>query len=283
MWTRKELKQRAKEALKRNYWRIVLVTLLAVILGGGLSATASAGGGGTTQSSKQQIKTGAVTDDMEISIYGNASDTVDNIADEDDVDTAAENMDAAEQETNDTSVADTLIIGGLIIVILIVALCVFALAYALGAFLYNPFYTGVCRFMLKSVDDRAEVKEIAYGFDHSYKNVVKTMFHADLRVIAWSLLFIIPGIYKKYQYRMVAYILAEHPDMDYKEALRLSRDIMNGEKWHTFILDLSFIPWRMLGLITCGIVGVFYVNPYIYLTNAALYRELSERRDDNGI
>lgn len=283
MWTRKELKQRAKEALKRNYWRIVLVTLLAVILGGGLSATASAGGGGTTQSSKQQIKTGAVTDDMEISIYGNASDTVDNIADEDDVDTAAENMDAAEQETNDTSVADTLVIGGLIIVILIVALCVFALAYALGAFLYNPFYTGVCRFMLKSVDDRAEVKEIAYGFDHSYKNVVKTMFHADLRVIAWSLLFIIPGIYKKYQYRMVAYILAEHPDMDYKEALRLSRDIMNGEKWHTFILDLSFIPWRMLGLITCGIVGVFYVNPYIYLTNAALYRELSERRDDNGI
>lgn len=283
MWTRKKLKQRAKEALKRNYWRIVLVTLLAVILGGGLSATASAGGGGTTQSSKQQIKTGAVTDDMEISIYGNASDTVDNIADEDDVDTAAENMDAAEQETNDTSVADTLVIGGLIIVILIVALCVFALAYALGAFLYNPFYTGVCRFMLKSVDDRAEVKEIAYGFDHSYKNVVKTMFHADLRVIAWSLLFIIPGIYKKYQYRMVAYILAEHPDMDYKEALRLSRDIMNGEKWHTFILDLSFIPWRMLGLITCGIVGVFYVNPYIYLTNAALYRELSERRDDNGI
>lgn len=283
MWTRKKLKQRAKEALKRNYWRIVLVTLLAVILGGGLSATASAGGGGTTQSSKQQIKTGAVTDDMEISIYGNASDTVDNIADEDDVDTAAENMDAAEQETNDTSVADTLVIGGLIIVILIVALCVFALAYALGAFLYNPFYTGVCRFMLKSVDDRAEVKEIAYGFDHSYKNVVKTMFHADLRVLAWSLLFIIPGIYKKYQYRMVAYILAEHPDMDYKEALRLSRDIMNGEKWHTFILDLSFIPWRMLGLITCGIVGVFYVNPYIYLTNAALYRELSERRDDNGI
>lgn len=283
MWTRKKLKQRAKEALKRNYWRIVLVTLLAVILGGGLSATASAGGGGTTESSKQQIKTGAVTDDMEISIYGNASDTVDNIADEDDVDTAAENMDAAEQETNDTSVADTLVVSGLIIAVLIVALCVFALAYALGAFLYNPFYTGVCRFMLKSVDDRAEVKEIAYGFDHSYKNVVKTMFHADLRVLAWSLLFIIPGIYKKYQYRMVAYILAEHPDMDYKEALRLSHDIMNGEKWHTFILDLSFIPWRMLGLITCGIVGVFYVNPYIYLTNAALYRELSERRDDNGI
>lgn len=283
MWTRKELKLRAKEALKRNYWRIVLVAFLAAILGGGIPAATSAGGGGTTESGKQQIKTAAVTDDMEISIYENASETVGGTAGEDNTDAIAENMDAEEQETDGTSIADALVVSGLIIAILIAALCVFAFAYGLMALLYNPFYTGVCRFMLKSVDDRAEVKEIAYGFDHSYKNVVKTMFHADLRVIAWSLLFIIPGIYKKYQYRMVAYILAEHPDMGYKEALRLSSDIMNGEKWHAFVLDLSFIPWRMLGMITCGIVGVFYVNPYIYLTNAALYRELSERREDDGI
>lgn len=283
MWTRKELKRRAKEALKRNYWRIVLVAFLAVILGGGLTAATSAGGGGTTGSGKQQKKTAAVTDDMEISIYEHASETVEGTAGEDNTDAVAENMDAAEQEKNGTSIADALVVSGVIIAIIIVALCVFAFAYALMALLYNPFYTGVCRFMLKSVDDRAEVKEIAYGFDHSYKNVVKTMFHADLRVLAWSLLFIIPGIYKKYQYRMVAYILAEHPDMGYKETLRLSSDIMNGEKWHAFVLDLSFIPWRMLGMITCGIVGVFYVNPYIYLTNAALYRELSERREDDGI
>lgn len=283
MWTRKELKRRAKEALKRNYWRIVLVAFLAVILGGGLTAATSAGGGGTTGSGKQQKKTAAVTDDMEISIYEHASETVEGTAGEDNTDAVAENIDAAEQEKNGTSIADALVVSGVIIAIIIVALCVFAFAYALMALLYNPFYTGVCRFMLKSVDDRAEVKEIAYGFDHSYKNVVKTMFHADLRVLAWSLLFIIPGIYKKYQYRMVAYILAEHPDMGYKETLRLSSDIMNGEKWHAFVLDLSFIPWRMLGMITCGIVGVFYVNPYIYLTNAALYRELSERREDDGI
>lgn len=283
MWTRKELKQRAKEALKRNYWRVVLVAFLAVILGGGFPAAASAGGGGTAESSKQQVITGVVTDDMEISIYENASETADNISDEDNDDAIAGTIDATEQETNEMSIEDAFVVGGLIVVILIVGLCVFALAYALGALLYNPFYTGVCRFMLKSVDDRAEVKEIAYGFDHSYKNVVKTMFHSDLRVLAWSLLFIIPGIYKKYQYRMVAYILAEHPDMDYKEALRMSSDIMNGEKWHTFVLDLSFIPWRILGMITCGIVGLLYVNPYIYLTNAALYRELIERRGDDGI
>lgn len=34
MWTRKELKERAKEALKRNYWKIVLVSLIGMLIGG---------------------------------------------------------------------------------------------------------------------------------------------------------------------------------------------------------------------------------------------------------
>lgn len=134
--------------------------------------------------------------------------------------------------------------------------------------------------MLKSVDDKAEVKEVLYAFDHSYKNVVRAMFHKDIRVLLWSLLFVIPGIYKSYQYRMVSYILAEHPDTDYRQALQVSKDMMNGEKWHAFVLDLSFILWHMLGAITCGIVELFYVNPYTWLTDAALYRKLCELHDN---
>ena len=128
--------------------------------------------------------------------------------------------------------------------------------------------------MLKSVDDRAEVKEIAYAFDHSYMNVVKTMFCKDLYVFLWTLLFVIPGVYKKYQYRMVPYIMAEHPEMNYKEALELSKNMMDGEKWHAFVLDLSFVLWHVLGMITCGILEVFYIAPYQYLTNAELYRTI---------
>ena len=129
--------------------------------------------------------------------------------------------------------------------------------------------------MTKSVEDVAQVKEIAYGFDHSYKNVIKTMFHYDIRVALWYLLFIIPGIYKQYQYRLVPYILAEHPDMPYREVLKRSAALMCGHKWKAFLLDLSFIPWHILGLITCGIVEIFYTAPYQALTSAALYRRLS--------
>lgn len=284
MWTRKELKQRAREALQRNYWKIVLVTFLAVILGSGRPAATSAGsssGSAATQSTNADIE---LADNVEAEVYENVSETTDSAPYrilEKTVTGSRDALYAGSQEMGEVQMMAITV--ALIAVFVVVVLLLMACVYALTVFLYNPFYTGVCRFMLKSVDDKAEVKEVTYGFDHSYKNVVKAMFHMDIRVFAWTLLFIVPGIYKKYQYQMVPYILAEHPDMNYREALQLSRDIMNGEKWHAFVLDLSFILWHMLGMITCGIVELFFVSPYVYLTHAALYRRLCERRRDDGV
>lgn len=241
MWTRKELKTKAKEALKRNYWKVVLVSVLVILLSGGFSYGFSGGSGGSSPqeeiSEMQEMTTSSATEAL--------------------------------------SSADLIIIVIVAIVIFTVVFCiVFAIAYAIAAFLYNPVLVGVDRFMLKSVDDKAEVKEIAYAFDHSYMNVVKTMFFKDLYVFLWTLLFVIPGVYKKYQYRMVPYIMAEHPEMNYKEALELSKNMMDGEKWHAFVLDLSFVLWHVLGIITCGILEAFYIAPYQNLTNAELYRTI---------
>lgn len=276
MWTRKELKQRAKDALGRNYWKIILVTLLSIMINGSLSSSASTGSSQSsvviTRSADAQIE---YADGVE-SITENMPQTREGIVNGV-METLAESM----QEMSDVQI----IVYGVTIavVILLVVLIVWAVIYAFVAFLANPFSVGVCRFMAKSVEDKAEVKEVAYGFDHSYKNIVKTMFQTDLRVFGWACLFIIPGIYKKYQYRMVPYILSKQPDMPYKDVLCLSRDMMQGEKWRTFVLDLSFIPWHLLGIITCGMVEFFYVSPYVYLTEAALYCRLSERRADDGI
>ena len=49
---------------------------------------------------------------------------------------------------------------------------------------------------------------------------------------------------------------------------------MNGHKMQTFILDLSFIGWNILSAATCGLVGVFYVNPYQFATGAELYKAI---------
>lgn len=269
MWTRKELKTRAKEALNRNYWKIMLVATLAAILGGGVSYSSSSS---TSSAAKGVIvanvdRTEDESSDFEIRTES-AEDVLDRMVGADD---ASDKMSDTEKAVFVVSVA---------VAFLVVFLIVCAVMFAVIELLYNPFHVGVQRFMLKSVDDRAEVKEVAYGFDHSYKNIVRTMFHMDIQVFLWALLFIIPGVIKKYQYRMVSYILAEHPDMDYKEVLQMSKDMMNGEKWHAFVLDLSFILWHMLGMITCGMVELFYVNPYVRLTDAALYRRLSGLCED---
>ena len=64
-----------------------------------------------------------------------------------------------------------------------------------------------------------------------------------LYTFLWSLLLLIPGIVKAYEYRMVPYLLADYPELSTEEAFRISREMMNGEKMNTFILDLSFIGW----------------------------------------
>lgn len=278
MWTRKELKEKAKAALKRNYWKTVLVSLLLILLGGGFSGFSSSGiSSNTADSVAKQSGTQKVEQDS-----GNLLiETYETDDGEEIISNAAEGiMSAGEEEQGKAGYMMMVVIA--VAVFAAVFLIVFVILFVIDAFIYNPIIVGAERFMLKNMDDKAEVKEVVYGFDHSYINIVKTMFFRELYVFLWTLLFIIPGVYKKYQYRLVPYILAEHPETDYKEALQLSKEMMNGEKWHAFVLDLSFIPWHILGTITCGILEVFYIAPYQNLTNAELFCTVAARHGEAG-
>ena len=259
MWTRKELKERAKEALKRNYWKIVLVSLIGMLIGGGLGSSGISGGGSD--------------------IHDMASDNVkEHFTEHENDDVDWEGAEAVLDDIQmDIRPQDIVAVAFTVIVVLIVAAIVLAIGIALDVLLLNPVQVGINRFMVKSLDDTARIAEVGYTFDHNYKNGVKVMFFKDLYVVLWSLLFIVPVIYKAYQYRMVPYILWENPDMTYQEVLQRSKDMMDGQKWDAFVLDLSFILWHMLGGITCGLAEIFYVAPYVNLTDAALYSRLSRK------
>ena len=116
-----------------------------------------------------------------------------------------------------------------------------------------------------------------FGFQNGYYGkTVWTLFLKNLYTFLWTLLLIIPGIVKSYEYRMVPYLLADCPDLSTEEAFRISREMMNGEKMNAFILDLSFIGWKLLSSITFGLVGLFYANPYEYATDAELFLVLKQ-------
>lgn len=280
MWTRSRLKDVAKAALHRNYWKIVLVSLILVLLGcetGGITynkTTYQSNG----EENVQEIQSGALPTGKKSVV------TVRKRADSDKV--TVETIDGGEFSSDEVEISfwEGMFIGFVaIIVFLIIFSIVLAVILIVDIFLINPFSVGGKCFMIKSVEDVAQVKEIAYGFDHSYKNIVKVLFHRDLRVFLWALLLIVPGIIKMYEYYMVPYILTENPDMDYRAALEMSRNMMDGQKWKTFVLGLSFILWHILGTLTFGIVEVLYVQPYRNLTFAALYCQLRNTRLMNNV
>jgi hypothetical protein len=158
----------------------------------------------------------------------------------------------------------------------VVLLVLLIIGLALGIFVFAPLKIGAQRFFVISHYQKAEMNEVGFVFSHSYMNVVKIMFLKGLYTYLWSLLFVIPGIIKMYEYRMIPYILAEHPDIDSKEAFAVSKNMMMGNKWNAFNLDLSFLGWMILSAVTCGILSIFWVNPYYYMTCAELYVALKE-------
>ncbi len=97
----------------------------------------------------------------------------------------------------------------------------------------------------------------------------------------WTLLFIIPGIIKGISYSQALYIAYDNPDMSPSDAIKASKKMMKGHKWEYFVLQLSFIGWIFLVILTFGILAIFYVNPYMNMTNALYYENLKQQQNNN--
>ena len=95
----------------------------------------------------------------------------------------------------------------------------------------------------------------------------------SLYVFLWTLLLIVPGIIATYSYRIALYLLIDDPEIGVSEALRKSKEMMNGYKAKLFYLDLSFIGWVLLCILTLGI-GLLWLNPYMLTSQAIFYDEL---------
>ena len=164
---------------------------------------------------------------------------------------------------------------GVAMAVLMIVLVVMVIALMIRIFLLNVLTVGCRGFFSQSMTGEPDLGTLGNGFTRNYWKCVKTCFLRDLFVGLWSLLFFFPGLVKSYEYRMVPYLLAEHPEMDSSEVLAQSKAMMYGNKWDVFLLDVSFIGWTLLGALTAGLVYIFWAGPYIYATDAALYHRLS--------
>ncbi|MCR5397971.1 MAG: DUF975 family protein [Lachnospiraceae bacterium] len=281
MWTRKDLKKKGRVAFSKNYWKAVLVAVLITTLTAGVSSASSSSNAMTNafkfnKSSKQAVET-VKSDDEDTSLHL----VFDFDDDKEDKELIIEDIsDDVKQFQNDadevlgTNVTRALAAAALGFVMLVATAIILAIVLGLNAFIINPLVIGANRFFYKNLDEPSDVAEVAFAYDHSYLNSVKVMFFRDIKTIGWTLLFIIPGIVKSYEYRMIPYLLAEDPELSSEEAFAMSKQMMHGQKWRAFVLDLSFIGWHILSLITLGLLAVFFVAPYQFSVNAALYEAL---------
>ena len=155
-------------------------------------------------------------------------------------------------------------------IILYLVMLVFMVAF--NALVTQPVYIGGIRYTMENRAGYPPLDSVLSPFRNKaqYLNVAKVMFFFMLEIMAFSLLFVIPGIVRSYQLRYVPYLLAENPYMDYKRAKELSKTLTDGEKMEIFVLDLSFIGWYLLGYLTCGL-GIYFLVPYVQATMAELY------------
>ena len=152
-----------------------------------------------------------------------------------------------------------------------IATVVILIVLVAKVFVGNLLKMGGYRFFILNQTAQPGIGTLLDGFRSGhYVNIVLTMFLRDLFTALWSLL-LVPGIVKHYEYLMVPYIIAENPAMDYKEAFQISKQMMDGEKMEAFIMDLSFLGWYLLSAVTCGLLAIFYVNPYVQASFAEMY------------
>ncbi|MBR4024342.1 MAG: DUF975 family protein [Firmicutes bacterium] len=119
--------------------------------------------------------------------------------------------------------------------------------------------------------------------------LVKRWFRASMTLLLTTIfqylwfITVIGGFIKMYSYRMVPFIVAENPDLKPREAITLSRRMMNGHKWECFVLDMTFVGWYILGTFTFGLITVLWAAPYSVATYAEYYTELRNGAKAAGI
>ena len=256
MWTRIELKDRAKNVLRGCFWSAVVVALITGILTGSFSNSRS-----------------NVQDVQEIS-YNGVQDSGQNL-----VDSAGRMIVGNGQQGFLARVAGM----GFGVVILGIGLGLVFLGVAVSILIGNPIQVGASRFFMRAREESTGAGELFWAFrQRQFWHVVLIMLVMKVKIFLWGLLFVIPGIVKSYEYRMIPYILAENPELQMAEVFSRSREMTMKQKMNMFVLDLSFIPWQLLSSITIGLAGIFWVNPYMRATEAELYAVLRQNVLDSG-
>ena len=229
-----DFRKQSRDALRGNW----LVAIIAGIIASFFGAT-TFGGGSVSVSSNNSGSGTVITPELE-AIF-------------------------EELYTTEAMIVFFTIFGTIALIISILSLISILIGGAIGV--------GYSKFNIDLIEGRGAKLGTLFG---SFKCFITALLARILRSIftaLWTLLFVIPGIIAHFSYSMVNFVLADNPGMDAMEAIAESKRLMKGNKWRLFCLDLSFIGWAFLSILTLGI-GFIWLVPYQEAAYAAFYRDI---------
>lgn len=116
------------------------------------------------------------------------------------------------------------------------------------------------------------IEQLFVGFS-DYGRILGTGLLVWIYTFLWTLLLVVPGIIKSYSYALTYYILRDHPELQFNGAIERSMDMMKGHKADLFCLQLTFIGWALLCILTAGI-GLLWLIPYVNAAQAHFYEDV---------
>ena len=259
MWDRKELKAKGKAAYNANKIACIVAALILMIAGGI--------GSGSTASPSVTVKNQLNNNEQVVESYNNSVSGDDAVS----VEVNGQDLDGIK---NNVPVA---ILSTAVMFLILIGVTVGLMVLAL---VLNPLNVGARKFFIQNASNpetKVDGLNVGFGFGKNYRDIVFSMLGTQMITLLWTLLLIVPGIYKAYCWRLVPFIIADNPELSGKEARAKSNAMMNGSKWASFVLDLSFVGWKLVGALTFGILNIVFTNPYEAATDTELYLELKSQ------
>lgn len=153
-----------------------------------------------------------------------------------------------------------------------VMLCILSLVVGeyVAQFLLQPLVYGASIFSLYAVRRNGPKFSMLFCGFNDFKRIAGTLYLRGLYIFLWGLLFIIPGFIRYYDYAMTPFLLHEHPELKFKEALERSKNMMDGHKADLFVWELLlglmlFVPILLFGLFFALLIHFSYGGSTIVL------------------
>ena len=97
----------------------------------------------------------------------------------------------------------------------------------------------------------------------------------------YSLLLIVPGFFSHYKFSFSRYVFSDNNELTAGEALSESKKYTLENRESLFALDMSFVGWLIISIVTCGLGFIFAVS--YHEISYALYYEGIKKCVDEGI